>query len=155
MTRYEIIPATLEHVEEIAPRLREADVQEVYAASHLDPLTALRRSLVVSRNPKIGTADGLACCIFGVAAPSVLSETGVPWLLATPEITQHARAFLRMSHDYVASMRADYEVLRNMVDARNKDAIKWLRWLGFRIDPAIPFGPDKMPFHPFEMRRHV
>ena len=38
------------------------------------------------------------------------------------------------------------------VDARNARAIRWLRWLGFRIHPAEAHGIQGLPFHRFEMR---
>ena len=46
----------------------------------------------------------------------------------------------------------DYSLLINFVDARHGVAIRWLKWLGFKVFPAKPFGPDKLPFHRFEMR---
>ena len=48
-------------------------------------------------------------------------------------------------------MLKTYRVLTNYADARNTTAIRWLRWLGFNILPAIPFGLDGLPFHPFEL----
>ena len=42
-----------------------------------------------------------------------------------------------------------YRLLQNHVDARNTEAVRWLGWLGFEMDPALPFGPDQLPFHRF------
>ena len=39
------------------------------------------------------------------------------------------------------------------LDTQGRKAIKGLRWLGFEIYSAEPFGPDGAPFHPFGMVR--
>ena len=39
----------------------------------------------------------------------------------------------------------------NYVDARHTDAIRWLKWLGFTLHPATPYGPFDLPFHKFTM----
>ncbi len=50
----------------------------------------------------------------------------------------------------VARWLRTYRVLRNHVDARNSQAIRWLGWLGFTLKPAVPYGVARLPFHPFE-----
>ena len=70
-------------------------------------------------------------------------------------IERHQRAFLRRNREYVRQMQAAFPTLRNMVDARNEVSIRWLRWLGFTIEPAIRWGAAGMPFHPFWMTRDV
>ena len=95
MSSYEIVPATLEHATELAERMREPDRQEVWAAAHQPPKKAILYSLAVSRDARTGLADGRVVCMFGVGTATILSNVGVPWLLATDEMERHARAFLR------------------------------------------------------------
>lgn len=53
-------------------------------------------------------------------------------------------------------LAAPFALLTNYVDARNAVSIRWLRWLGFEIEPAAPFGIHGLPFHRFSMRvNHV
>lgn len=151
-TRYEVAPATVEHARELAHNMREPDRAEVWAAGHLMPEQATVTSLAASRDAWAGLADGRVVCMFGVGAPMICSVTGVPWLLATAELERHARPFLRRNRKMLRKMMKDYGVLRNHVDARNEKAVRWLRWLGFKILPPEPFGVDRLPFHPFEMR---
>ncbi len=156
MAAYEIVPATAALARDLAPRLREADRLEVWAASRMTPLDALRASLEASPDPRAGLADGRVACIFGIGVRSVLSDYGVPWMLGSEDVVRHARRFLRGSRDYIAEMRNKYSRLENYVDARNVDAIKWLAWLGFTLEAPEPFGVERLPFHRFHWeRQHV
>jgi len=131
--------------------MREADKREVWAAGHLMPYDALDRSMKVSIEPLSGLVDGEAACMFGVGVSNALSRQGVPWLLTSDLVEEHAMAFLRRSKRWVASTKREYDLLLNFVDARNTMAVRWLGWLGFRLYPAEPYGVDGLPFHLFEM----
>jgi GNAT superfamily N-acetyltransferase len=150
--RYQIIPASPAHAEALAPRMRAADVAEVYAAARHAPLEALTRSLAISTHAWCGIMDGEVACLFGVGMRSLLGGVGSPWMLGSDLIEQHGKAFLRRSRGVVAQMQAAYPELENWVDARNAVSIRWLRWLGFTLEPAAPFGPFDCPFHRFWKR---
>ncbi len=150
-TEYQIVPATEEHAREMALVMRQADVDEVWAASHYEPLEALLVSLRLSPDPRAGLADGRVVCIYGVGQATLLSAHGVPWMLTAEELPDHARAFLRRNKLYLSEIRSKYRLLLNFVDARNTMAIRWLEWLGFDIAPAQPLGAENLPFHPFKM----
>ncbi len=156
MTSYSVVSGTWEHAEALAPVMREADTQEVWATSHSTPLEALERSLVVSRDTRAGLVDGRVVCMFGVGAGTALSLSGYPWLLASDELVRHAVRFLRESLSYVTWAMTVWTRLENFVDTRNSAALRWLRWLGFSLRHAAPFGIDRRPFHYFYMeRQHV
>lgn len=150
--RYKVASATLGHALELAENMREADRQEVWATAHYTPKQAALFSLEASRDAKVGLADGRVVCMFGVGPAAIISTTGIPWLLTTDLVEKHARAFLRRNKRVVKGMGGSYSLLRNYVDERNTMAVRWLRWLGFEILPAEPFGVEGLPFHPFEMR---
>ncbi|MEK9753365.1 MAG: hypothetical protein VW338_09160 [Rhodospirillaceae bacterium] len=152
MTHVQVVPATPDHVLELAPRLRLADAREIWAANKSTPHRGLLASMRRTRQPWAGLADGRCECIFGVAPLAVVSPAGSPWLLGSDEIERHATRFLRMSQRYIAAIRHDYRLLVNYVDSRNTAAIQWLNWLGFDIMAAEPYGPFGVPFHRFEMR---
>ncbi len=152
MTTYSMEPAMLWHVAELAEHMRTPDRQEVWAAAHQEPEQAAYSSLLGSRDARVGLADGKVLCMFGVGSLTILSLTGIPWLLATKKLERHSRAFLRRNRGVLADMGNGYTLLRNHVDARNKAAIRWLGWLGFTILPTETYGMDQLSFHPFEMR---
>ena len=149
----QIVPTTPEHVAELARTMREADVEEVWAAAKLLPLEALQEGVQASDEPFTGLMDGKVVCIFGVAQATVLSEEGEPWLLASDLIDETAHTFLRVNRVYVREIKKRYSKLSNYVDERNTAAKRWLRWLGFELQPAEPYGAFGLPFHKFEYRR--
>lgn len=145
-------PATLAHAADLAPRMRKADVEEVWASGACRPQEALERSLRMTPEPWSGFANGELVCMFGIAPLTLLGDVGLPWLLGSHNLPQYARRFLRLNRHYMACVKQDYRLLVNYVDARNSVAIRWLGWLGFTILPAEPYGPFGLPFHRFEMR---
>lgn len=147
----DIIEATPEHAYFIAEHAREDDVNELYAAARHTPLETMRIGMRHG-SALVGTADGVPVCMWGVSAP-LIGKAGSPWMVGTTELDKHAMAFLRRCRPQVVAMLADYDILQNYVDVRNRKAIIWLKWLGFSMDEAAPFGPFKLPFHRFEMRR--
>lgn len=147
-----IRPATADDVTDLAPRLRQADCDEVWASHRSKPEESLARSLRLSTQAWAGLADGRPICLWGVAPASLINRIGVPWLLGSDDIETHQVAFLRRSRPMVGEMMETYAVLSNWVDARNRVSMRWLRWLGFTLFPAQPFGPDGLPFHRFELR---
>jgi hypothetical protein len=152
MTEYVIVPATPDHARDLAPHMRFDDRREIWAASRATPLRALMSSLRESAWAFTGLVDGVPVCMFGVVQVGLFGPHGVPWLLASPEMEQHAIAFLRRNRAVVAKMSSEYDRLVNYVDARNTTSIKWLRWLKFDIMSTVPYGPFGLPFHRFEMR---
>ena len=154
--RYEIVAGTADHAAQLAATMREADVREIWASGRLVPDQALKLSMLASRDTSVGLVNGAVACMFGIAQPTVLSDVGYPWLLGSDLIVEHARSFLRLSRAWVQERREGYSALANFVDVRNTEAVRWLKWLGFKMDEPVPFGPDQLPFHPFYWRRdHV
>jgi hypothetical protein len=149
---YQVVPASIDHIESMLPHIREADIVELWAANRVTPEDALLIGIGISTEAWTGLIDGKPVCIFGVAPASMLGGIGVPWMVGTADIDKHAKAFLRRCKSYVKQMLRLYNYLVNYVDSRNTRAIAWLRWLGFTIYDAAPYGFDQAPFHRFEMR---
>ena len=149
MVEVRLAPVAPGHIDAVAAAMRPADRAEVWAAAHLTPMAAVSESVARSETAFTGLADGRPALIAGVGRASLLGATGVPWMLGTGLIERHPLAFLLHSRRVVADWRRNFARLVNRVDARNRAAVRWLAWLGFRIDPATPFGPEGLPFHPF------
>lgn len=152
MHEYDIVEATLEHVEAMLPNVRQADIEEVYAASGMRIDQGLVTSFRMSMLCWAGLVDGEVACIFGVCPANMLGRRGIPWLLGTDLIEQHATAFLRRNRRYIRIMLAMYNHLENHVDCRNAASIAWLKWLGFQFDEPAPYGHLRMPFMRFELK---
>lgn len=147
-----IVPATLEHVQSIAPRMRAEDAAELYASIGLEPLDGLRSSFERSLYSWTWLVDGVPATMFGIGTANVIGDTGVVWMMGTDLVADHWPAFLRATRRNLHKLLAIYPNLTNNVDARYADCIAWLRWLGFEILPARPYGFEKRPFHPFILR---
>jgi hypothetical protein len=146
----QIVPARAAHLRSIARRMRQADREEVSAASGRSPAGALVYSLRKSAVAWTVLIDGRPECLFGVGDVNILAGVGCPWLLGTDAVEKNYRAFLRGSVDCRDQLLSMYPTLRNFVDARNVVSIRWLRWLGFRLlDPVEIKGHE---FRLFELR---
>lgn len=151
MARLEIVQAEEKHVSSIAARMRAADVAEIEAATHKTPDRALKDAFELSGRCWTGMVDDTPAFMFGVYKPMAIGEEAVPWLLGTDDVLKVKKSFLMLCIPYLDEMRQGSRLLFNYVDARNTLSKRWLRWLGFRMGGAEPYGHRKMLFHRFEM----
>jgi hypothetical protein len=149
----EVVPATQVHVAMVGPNLREADREEVIASGLWNWAAAVRISVGLSCESWAGVVDGVPVCVFGISAGSEMSNSAVPWLLATCDMERYQWPFLRRNKSMVESWLSRYDLLENYVDCRNTVSQRWLRWLGFDLCETVPRGPNAMPFIRFEKRR--
>jgi nitrite reductase/ring-hydroxylating ferredoxin subunit len=141
--------AGIGHVEDLTGRIRRADHEEVWAVAHVDADNALRRSFEASKVAWAFKSEGRVFAIGGVCPSTSAYSIGIPWLLASNDITDAGIFFARHSRQCVEEMHEHYLHLMNWVDARNLESIKWLDWCGFDIEEAKPYGEDRLPFHRF------
>lgn len=153
MLNVQILPATQEHIEEILPNVRQADLQEFMAINGWDARRVLETGVRTSTFSVAGLANGKVVTIFGVAPKSMIGGSGIPWLVATDELEKYQFAFLRRCRNGVNAMLSVYPYLENYVDERNHVAKAWLSWLGFTLDAAASYGNDGLNFHRFHMEK--
>ena len=111
-------------------------------SSHTSIEKALREA--VSGSTRVWAAydngGNVPIAVFGVAPPSLLSGFAAPWLLRRADASLYGRAYVRLSRWYRDQMLSDYPILTNWCGAWNKDSIRWLRWLGAKVDEPLPVG---------------
>src|SRR3954470_20102838 len=131
--------------------MRREDVAEVLALGFQDARTAVWHSLSQSTVAFALLFDGEVAAVFGVGR----AENGVAcvWALTGRAVHVHPRAFIRASRPILHMLLSECGVLCNVVDARYEASVRWLRWLGFSVGPAIPIGPEGIPFHPISIRQ--
>ena len=144
-------PGTLEDARDLAPRLRAADAEEVWAATGLPARVAMEASVRASTACVAAVVDGRCEGLFGVVPVSPLAGEAAVWMLASDVADQHARAWLVEAPQWLTLLGDGWAVLRNRVDARNKRSIRWLRRMGFEVGPAEPWGWAGQPFREFRM----
>jgi len=148
---YNIRSATVEDAEYLSTRLNPMDLVEIDAVSGRDPLTVMKSGIKISEDCKVGTADGVPFCIYGVHKPSLLSDVGTVWMLATDEINKHFMKFGRECGNEVKEMMGNLRMLENYCHVTNRKTIVWLKWLGFKFDDPEPFGRKQEMFRRFYM----
>lgn len=149
--------ASIEDIEHLSNNMRAADVNEVWSSHRHTPEMALTHSFLSSAVSWTIVYENEPVAMFGVSVTSLLSKTGVPWILGTDKIKDVYVEFLRHSHYYVGQMLKHRTALYNFVDARNIVSIRWLKWCGFKMLDPIVFGFDGLNFYPFvmEAKYHV
>jgi hypothetical protein len=143
--------ATWADVKSLQGRLRASDKLEIAATSGADPDYALARSFEMSLSAWTGTVCDEPFIMFGVAAPSIMSSTGAPWLLGTDAVEREGVAVAKRSWQYVEEMRKGFFMLENHTDDRHTSAHRWLRWCGFHMEEPAPWGVQGLPFRRFWM----
>lgn len=153
MADLQFVAPTPEHVEALVRNMREADRAECIAAGQPNLHMVVARGVRSSAWSLTALIDGEVAAIIGVAPlrGSLLTDTGVPWMLGTDLVPRHRRALTRVAPGYIARMLQTYPHLINAVHARNTVAVNWLRRVGFTLAPAEPHGPFREPFHVFRM----
>lgn len=132
--------------------LRDADRDEITALVGGDGVFgAVEQSAVASTEAWTLVANERPIAVFGVA-PADMPGVGVPWMVGTPGVARHRRAFMRLCGVYIPKMLARFPTLVNVVDARNLIAIGWLKRMGFTFGAPAPFGIEARPFYPFSMK---
>jgi hypothetical protein len=131
--------ATQADVDHVATHLRAADVVELRAAGHADPAERVRQGWKAADWTKAVLVDGVPAILYGVA-PTTIKGCGSPWMLATNGIYAIKQEFILGSVVEVDRMRQAYRVLINMIHHKNAVSLRWLKWLGFKINPE-PTGP--------------
>lgn len=155
MTKHSIVPATLDHARDMAPRMVPADAREAYAVGHFTPHEALRWSFMASAAPITWLCAGEPAAMFGICQVTALTmdAPGAIWLMGTDLVKRHPVFFFKGCQRFVELSLEHYHRLENYVDARHHRAIKLMTKLGFTVEPPTPFGMDQLPFHRFWIER--
>lgn len=153
MAKIKTVEATQDLIDRLKGHLRKADNDECMAGSGGSADEAMQTGFEVSKWCKVFMADETPVCVFGVAPLTMLSETGVPWMLGTDLVRRYPRAIVVLGKMYVKLMLKDYIRLENFVHIENNIAIKWLKNCGFEFDGAKPYGVKKELFHKFFISR--
>jgi hypothetical protein len=131
-----IVEATEAHLVELAQRLRPFDRREVQALGFEDPLVGIKESAARSVWVRAALDEGgRVAAVWGVGALTDPPGCGAPWLLSTPTLARHRRAFLRGSPGEIGAMKEQFSALVGFVDARYAGALRWIGWLGFSFEP--------------------
>lgn len=147
-------PALLDKI--CAKPFRPNDERECRAASGRPVAVAIREGFKRAPYCKTVLLNGEPVGVFGVTAPSLISQTGVPWMLGLPALTENAecrKTIRKRSVEFRNAMFKLFPKLENYEDVRNTVSMKWLKWLGFRMDEPKPYGVAGLSFVRFWLER--
>ena len=139
---------------ELADTLRQTDRDELAVVCAYSAREAVLKS-VLATDPDFlfaAHADGKLLCIGGASSPSLLSPVGVPWLLATDEMNKYTQRLTKDAKRGLRMMLEKWPILTNVIDARNKTTIRWLKSIGFEFKDTFAVR-DNCPVIRFEMRK--
>ena len=138
---------------ELVVKMRQADIDECKALGIEDFVGRVKLSIQRSAFAYTVTVDNALMCILGVAPMyGMFDPVGIPWMLGTDLVRKHQRVLMRECRPYIREMLRAYPHLVNYVSAENHTSKRWLRRVGFTLQPAEPFGPLGATFHRFDMR---
>ena len=147
----ELLPARIEHAYALAPHMKQADREEVKAASGLEPLEVLLKSLELSEKAYAILEKDEVIALGGLAP--LTEHIGIPWALTSNKIALYPKQFCRIAKELIKGFHKSYPLLSNFCDAQNTTTIRWLKWCGFQFVATIPeFGVIKTPFLQFESK---
>ena len=132
--------------------MREEDVIEINLAGGHTPHEALLIGYENSEMCCTVLVDDVPALIFGTKYKSIISDEAYVWMLATDLIDKIHYRFLIRCRSVVNAMMKGKRAICNYVWSGNQVSIKWLKWLGFNIAEAQPYGVAAQNFHYFEMR---
>lgn len=148
--RLKVIPSCAEHAGNLAPKVREKDVAKIWASSRITPSEALLLGLERSAEAYSIIWDDSVVGMFGVIIDP--EGHGIVWMLSSDQMKSIDRRWLKHSRLFVDVFVQTYGLLHNYVDSRYAEAIAWVKWCGFTLEEAAPYGPDGVPFHYFWKR---
>ena len=136
----DIVAADREAVRSL--RLRPANREEIKALVDLDEQVALGLFADSAEEIYEVKLGGATACVMGVHA-GVVSLVFAEWVDALP------LSFFKTSRKVVDELRQRYPELGGHIYCHNHFSLRWARFLGFKIEPAQPYGPKQELFHRF------
>jgi len=139
--------------------LRAIELREARAFTGADPEEVLALSIANSCFLWVATYESKICGVFGLTIQEFEGGIlGTPWFVSNevPFSTRKSRGlFLRTSKQIVLLMQGICDQLTNIVSLENKEAVRWLRWLGFTLDESNQMTFDRDPDLHFVLVRWV
>lgn len=141
-------------VPDLAPRLRIPDMAEIAAATGERPITALGRGFAASTPCYTALYRGKVVAMFGVV-PEPTNEgaefprVGHIWMLGSDDIPLFRKSFMRHTKPWLAVVCDGYDMVTNLVDARNTRHIAWIKRSGFTFTQLVTRGKLNLPFLEF------
>lgn len=138
-----------EDIDALADKLKQSDIDEIWASHNHRPKEALELSLSESSLCLTIEDNGNVIGMFGICPQSFLGTKAIIWLLSSEDLFDRKYRFIRHSRYFIELFLEMYPYLENYVDNRNVKSIRWLKACGAIISDPVHYGVEKMPFRHF------
>ncbi len=139
---------SLDDVEYLTKNLRDADKNEIKAASGKEVEESIRHAVGLE-NSWVGVNKEGPWVIWGYNT-FLKPEVGTVWCLATVQLYKHRPGFLRTSSAWLNSLCTKFKYLNCYADSRNKEHHRWLKVMKFRcIGNPLIFADPSVEFHEY------
>lgn len=129
----EIVETKLVHVVAVCEALRERE-REQFAKMSQTPEHLITQEVARSLVSYTGLVNEQPVVMWGARSAGILSEEAYIWLIGTERLTKCPITFLRHSGEAVGLLRQHFKVLHGHVFVDFGCSIKWIEWLGFRLE---------------------
>lgn len=134
-------------------KLRQEDIDEIWASHHHLPEEALRLSLEESVMAFTVEYKNEPIVMFGIVPVSIFGNSATIWMLSTDKIEKIRLRFLRNNKKFIDFMLGYYGNLFNFVSVKNMKSLQWLRWLGANFRAPCRYGIEQELFQYFWFER--
>jgi hypothetical protein len=98
----------------------------------MTPVEAVYQSINLSVwSYTVKSEEGEVLAYWGYAPSSFMGNSCRAWLLSTPAVERHRRAFAEASTHYLEQLLSQFPQVYVEVDREYTRAVRWLEWLGF------------------------
>ena len=136
-----IHPITLEAAYKVASNLRPEDRRECVEGHGIVPTIHIPLASLSGFCRYFTVPNGETAGMVGIQGSKI-------WMLCTPAIEKYPLTFAREAKRFINSRTEP--LLWNVVDQRNTEHIKLLKFLGFTLHEELLFGPNNLPFIRFD-----
>lgn len=134
--KVKIVESVLDDVYELAPRLRQDDINEVKALG-FKPEQSLLQGFIYSDICYSVKHNNKTIGMFGTTNYNLPNKWGSIWFLGSDETINFPVTFIREGKKFLKQAFQKYDILVNAVDSRNTSHIKYIEHIGLIISNPI------------------
>ena len=134
--KVKIVESVLDDVYELAPRLRQDDINEVKALG-FKPEQSLLQGFIYSDICYSVKHNNKTIGMFETTNYNLPNKWGSIWFLGSDETVNFPVTFIREGKKFLKQAFQKYDILVNAVDSRNTSHIKYIEHIGLIISNPI------------------
>lgn len=124
-------------IDYIANNARQADKDEVFNMNGLTISEAFKQTPNLYKDSYVWEVDGKVVCIYGVTDSE---GDKVIWFLATDDFDKFRTIIGKRSKGIFERLIKGCKYVYNYVHYKHTKALKWAKWLGFKVYSPEPVG---------------